>query len=252
MKQGNFWVGLILSLLTVQAQAKVSVCAVPQLYSALEALHSQTQVEYEVKYAVSQDLYAGLVNRQFSCDVIFSDEEKLPILLSRAKFTDPYSLKVWMRAPLVLWSKDPGVVPSSYAEVSQAQFKSLAIADASLTPTGFAAQQIFAHKLPELKARLKYHLYKVEHEYLVYSLVKEGLVQCGFISKPLALCEQGRSPFGSYWEVPRELGQDLLYYVILSGAASRTDEITSFYNFILNNKEVDRVLSQAGFANLTD
>ncbi|MCR5536819.1 MAG: substrate-binding domain-containing protein [Succinivibrio sp.] len=245
----RFGVACAVAALSTLAQAELAVCAVPQLYAVLEGLHDHTALEYQVNYATSADLYSKLVNKHLTCDLLLSDEEKLPILLTRADLTDPYSFKALFRAPLILWSPDPDLIQSSYNAPTEAKISSLALADPRLTPVGFASHKVFNRDLAAVKRHIQSRVYTSEHEYLVYSMVKEGLVQCGLISKPLALSASGRLE-GSYWEVPRSSAPDLLYYIIKAKAPQEPEAAETFYQLLLDSANLNPLLIDSGFAPL--
>lgn len=102
---------LFLSTLPVSA-ATLKLCAVPQLYLALEHLQGVLTPEFEAHYdtpsALLTKLQAAPDTTQV-CDLLLSSDERLPITLIRAHKGLGSALYPFTRAPLVLWSADPAL-----------------------------------------------------------------------------------------------------------------------------------------------
>ena len=166
--------------------SEVKVCAVPQVYGALEALHEISPVDYSTRYGTANDILSWITNAQEHCDLVISSDEKLPILLIRAQKAQPASLHSFIRAPLLLWSADPRVLDSSLKVIREKKLKSLCVPRAELTPVGFATKMILAKKeFPT--SYLEGKIYRTDQEYQCFSLIKSATVQSGFITKPLVI-----------------------------------------------------------------
>ncbi len=237
----------------MEAQAQVRLCAVPQVYQAVESLKDISPLPYETFYAVPDDIYARVANSQDgkdSCDVVISSDERLPILLTRALKAVPGTMNAFIRAPLILWSQKPGLIDRKGGAASAKKLKSLALPKPSLTPVGYAAKLV-AEKSSFPTRHLEGHIYRGEQEYQVYALVKDGHADAGFITKPLVVQENGRIE-GSYWQVSREAYPDICYYVTLMDNASDKNAAEQFHGFISSNLKVREAFVRAGFEPLND
>ncbi len=177
----------------------LKVCAVPQLYQALERIKESSPVQLELTYAPSTALYARVVNSaKTECEVLLSADERLPITLIRAQKLEASSLKAFTRAQLILWSPDrrrfSGVKNGLTDALSRV--RSLAVPKPGLTPAGYAASLILAR--PDFPRRLlNSSIYPAEQEYQVYSMVKSGNVEAGIITRPL-IASITRQAHGSF------------------------------------------------------
>lgn len=92
--------------------AELKVCAVPQLYLALEHLHGVLPHDFTARYdtpnALTERLMAA-ADTTSECDLLLSSDERLPITLIRAKKGLGSAMLPFTRAPLVLWSADPAL-----------------------------------------------------------------------------------------------------------------------------------------------
>lgn len=92
--------------------AELKVCAVPQLYLALEHLHGVLPHDFTARYdtpsALAERLMAA-ADTTTECDLLLSSDERLPITLIRAKKGLGSAMLPFTRAPLVLWSADPAL-----------------------------------------------------------------------------------------------------------------------------------------------
>lgn len=91
------------------ASTEVKVCAVPQLYLALEHLHDVLPQPFVASYDTPGALYQRLNNAADTtseCDLLLSSDERLPITLIRAHKGLGSAMLPFTRAPLVIWSQD--------------------------------------------------------------------------------------------------------------------------------------------------
>lgn len=233
--------------------AELKVCAVPQLYNALNAIKKESSVAFKPFFATSSDLYAQISNSSANagvCDIVLSSDEKLPIRLIRSQKADGSSLKPFARVPLVMWSQDPKLFNSTNGTslLSAGKIKSLAVAKADLSPVGYATKKVLASRQISTSA-LKDHIYRAEQEYQVYSMVTSGNVQAGIVTKPLV--ESGSSvKNGSYWEIPRSLYPDIQYYVVVMQSASSNPNASKIVNELLNSDKLKLTLQKYGFYDL--
>lgn len=244
---------LLLAAMTITVStaysSEVKVCAVPQVYSALESLHEISPVDYSVKYGTSGDILSWITNNQEHCELVLSSDEKLPILLIRAQKAQAATMHSFIRAPLLLWSADPRAIDANLKVITGKKLRSLSIPRSELTPVGFAARMITSRKeFPT--GYLEGRIYHTDQEYQSFSLIKSGVVQAGFITKPLVIKSGGRIE-GSYWQVPREMYPDLLYYEVLTQEAVNNKDAETFYNLFRSNKKVENIFTQAGFEPLS-
>lgn len=233
----------------------VKVCAVPQLYQALNYLKEHSSIEFTPYFATSNELYARIANAPHNdttsvCDIVLSSDERLPISLIRSQKALGSSMYPFARAPLVLWSANSKLLSGHDPRIliEKRQIKSLAIASASLTPVGFASHQII--KRNDFKTSIiKDKLFKSDHEYQVYSMVLNGNVQCGFISKPLIVTINNKTP-GSYYEVPRSWHSDIQYYVVLMEQSKNNNQAQKFIKYLTKDNQVHEQLKGFGFESI--
>ena len=235
----------LLSAKTALADEPV-VCAAVQTYAALEAVRDLGDHSFKAVYAPDEDLASEIGNGERRCSLVVSSGEKLPVLLIRSQQAAVTYLTPLVRAPLVLWSADPALLDSQATAVGQKRLRSLALPQAALTPAGYAAAQIVSRKnFPT--GYLKGRIYRPEQEYQVLAMVDSGNVQAGFLTLPLILGKDGK-PRGSWWQVPRDLYDELDYYLIptLSGAKDR--EAMALYKYLKSDPTVLKAFENAGFA----
>lgn len=237
----------------------VKVCAVPQLYQAVNMMHNVSKVKFEPTFATATELYAMIANAPENntvaiCDVVLSSDERLPISLIRAQRAVGSSMIPFARAPLVFWSRNPRIFNTSKGHDPQSllkaqQIKSIAIAAPELTPVGFATSQIF--KKNEFNASyLKDKTYKSDHEYQVYSMVSNGNVQVGVISKPL-VAQITRELNGSYYEVPRTMHSDIQYYAVIMEQSKTNLKARNFISALQKDAKIHEILNITGFSSIT-
>ena len=238
-------VSTIFTFEQAQASADVVVCAVPQVYSALESAKDGASDKFETYYAPSEDLTSRIANNSGKCSIVVSSDEKLAILMLRAEKTTQEGIKPFVKAPLILWSKDEYLFKNDINAIKDKKLKSLALPKATLTPVGFAASQIVKKKnFPT--DYIKYRLFRTEHEYQAYAMVNSGNVQTGFFFF-FFIMKDGKAT-GSYWFVPHEYYDPIKYYLINTNTNSfRTKKV---YNYLLNDSNVHQYFIKAGFEEL--
>lgn len=237
----------------------IKVCAVPQLYQAVNMMQNVSKVRFEASFATGTELYAMIANAPENntvaiCDVILSSDERLPISLIRAQRAVGSSMIPFARTPLVFWSRDPNLFttakghdPSSL--LKSQQIKSIAIAAPELTPVGFATSQLL--KKDEFNTSyLKDKTYKSDHEYQVYSMVSNGNVQAGIISKPL-VAQITRELNGSFYEVPRAMHSDIQYYAVLLEQSKSNLNARIFIGLLQKDPKIHEILNITGFSSIT-
>lgn len=234
----------------------IKVCAVPQLYQALNYLQKHSKIQFTPSFATANELYAKLSNAPLNntkslCDIVLSSDERLPISLIRSQKALGSSMYPFAIVPLVLWSADHKLLSGHDPRLlmEQKRIKSLAIASSNLTPVGFASNQVIKRSDFNI-SRIKDKVYKSDHEYQVYSMVLNGNVQCGFISKPLIATISNKVP-GSYYQVPRSWHSDIQYYVVLLEQSKNNTKAQSFMKYLTRDPKVHSILSSFGFEAIT-
>ncbi len=237
------------ALLQPAAADPLQVCAVPPLYPALTAWTAATKPQdLALHFDSAAGLYARLINEGRGCDVLLSGDERLPILLIRARRADAASLRPFARVPLTLYSADPKLLqnhtasPAAFYKAVE-QLNSLALPRAELTPAGFAATQVTEAKAFP-RRRLNNKIYPADHEYQAYAMISSGNVQAGFITLPLALQEPG-----SYMEVPSALYPEICYYAVILNTAEQA-RAQAFTSALGSDEQLRQCLQQAGFTPL--
>ena len=243
---------------TIEQNNIIKVCAVPQLYQAVNLMQNVSKIKFEPTFATANELYAMVANAPENntvavCDVVLSSNERLPISLIRSQRAVGSSMVPFAIAPLVFWSRDPELF-SSKGNTAQNllrkhQIQSLALASASQTPVGFATAQLLKNSAFNT-TYLKDKTYKSEHEYQVYSMVSNGNVQVGIVTKPL-VAQITRELNGSYYEVPRNLHSDIQYYAVLMEQSKTNRKAKAFIGRLIKDKRIQEVLHITGFSPIT-
>lgn len=247
IKELTFYLVLSLFFSANSYSADLKICAVPQVYSAFEAIKEISPVNFESKYASATDIYAKIANNEEKCDIVISSDEKLPILLIRSGKASAQNKEQLVRAPLLLWSKDPSLLDKTAYAITTKKLKSIAIANPHLTPVGFASHKIFSQKnFP--KDYLNGHIFRADHEYQVFAMVENGNVQCGFLSRPLII--KNGLPSGSYWQVPRGTYPDLIYYAQTLDSNKNKRDAQTFIKFLKEDHRALNIFIKAGFSNI--
>ncbi len=230
------------------ADPALKICAVPQLYDSLELIREHSPVPVATFAGTSSELYAKISNKELSCDVLLSSDERLPITLIRASIADAASLQPFTRAPVILWSYDPQYFKEGFEVIAKKPIGSLSVPDERLTPPGFAATEILSSK----DFPLNYPegmIFKGRHEYQVYAMLKEGSVECGFITKPL-IAAKSIEEKGSFIEIPRDLHSDIFYYAVVLSSSDNKDEAASFISWLRHDTKAAQILKSMGFAGI--
>ena len=246
---------ILLSALTVPAFAAednnkaLNVCATAQMYNALEAIIPSAPIKINAHYTTASEIFTGLIHNKISCDVIISPDERLPISLIRLGKTSPASFIPFARAKLILWSENPRLFNGGKVDaIYNKRLKSIALPDPKLTPVGFAAKQVIDHKSFPI-SYLNNKTYYLDHEYQVYSLIKNGDVESGFITLPLIM-DKRRMANGSYWEVPRSYYPDIMYYTLIIDDSPLIREAQTFTRYLRENDSAQDLLNSFGFGSL--
>ncbi len=245
---------LFFSLFTANSFAflnndNVKVCANTQMYFALNAIKDIAPYKFEPFFATTSELYAMIANNTKKCDILISSEEKIAIELIRSNRIKAQSLQPFLRAPLILWSKNPLLFKNnSPLNIETSKLKSIAIAKAELTPVGFATNQIVSSD--KFKTNyLKDKIYRADHEYQVFSMVSSENVQAGFITKPLII-KNTRESNGSYWVVPKSYHADILYYISMHTNSVKQKEVIALYNYLYKNSKAIQYFKAFGFEDI--
>lgn len=227
------------------ATSEVVVCAVPQVYSALENAKEEASERFTTFYAPTEDIVSRIANNSGKCSLVISSDEKLAILMLRADKTTREDIKPLVKAPLVLWTKDEKLLKNDISAIKDKKLKSIALPKASLTPVGFAASQIVKKKNFPTNY-IKNRIYRTEHEYQAFAMVNSGNVQTGFITKPLII-RDGKVT-GSYWFIPRKYYDPIVYFIINSDTNSyKTRKV---FSYLLSDSNVRMYFKIAGFEEL--
>lgn len=239
---------LLLALVSVFVISKVTaqeltVCAVPQTYSALEAVKHKAPVKFKTFYALEDEILSRINNNNGICSLVISSDEKLPILLLRSNQTKTDRLKPFVTAPLILWSKDPTLFANNIDVIKNKKLKSLGLPNPHLTPVGFAAKQIVSKKTFPSEY-LKHRIYRADHEFQIFSFVANQSVQAGFVTKPL-IYKDGHTT-GSFWNIPDDTYDPIFYYLI-DTSKSNSHSIQVLFNYIYANGQALRHFYEYGF-----
>lgn len=238
------------SISEASAANEITVCAVPQTYAAVENLKDIAPVKFKTFYSTTNEIYARVANNSGICDLVISSDEKLPVLLIRSDKAQIHSLKAFVRAPLLLWSKDPTLLDKTAKAVTQQRLHSLAIPKANLTPVGLATADVVSKKSFPTDY-IKNKIYRAEQEYQVYSMVNEGNVQAGFLTKPVLVSANGKVD-GSYWQVPRSNYPDILYYEIMATNSVNQADLEKLYEFVKSDRKSLDLFYKSGFSPITE
>ncbi len=238
--------GTFCTLLCFKAQAyDIEVCAVPQTYSAIEQIRETSEIEFNAYYGTTADVENRALFRRNSCQIVITNEEKLPIALIENGKASADTVSKLVKAPLVLWSLNRYLFKDNIDAVVKKNLKSLSIPKANLTAVGFSANEVLSKKnFPSAYLKKKNRIYYSEHEYQTFSFIKNNNVQVGFLTKPLII-RDGHA-VGSYWAIPEEYYSPIYYYIVLTAKDDKTEEL---YNYIRGRKSLP-AFTASGFERL--
>lgn len=245
-------IGLLLlsaSFSTVNAADDTpEVCGVPQVYSAIEGIREESKIIFNSYFGTMQDIESRAIYYRGKCNVIITNEERLPANLIKEGKIPQNSVARLVKAPLILWSNNKFLLKDNINVIVNKKLKSLAIPKDSLTTVGFAASEVVKRKdFPSEYLKKNNAIYHAEHEYQIFSLLKNNNIQTGFITKPLIM-KNGQTT-GSYWYIPHEYYSPVYYYIISTDKSDKTQEL---YNYIRGNKQNLAMFYSAGFEALND
>ncbi|MGN0893383.1 MAG: substrate-binding domain-containing protein [Succinivibrio sp.] len=226
----------------------VTVCAVPQAYSALEKIKRTAPFYFRTYYGTFEELFARInsADKKNYCSLVISDEEKIPVLLIEAGKTTYSNYKAFVKAPLILWSADEKLFEEDIKVIKKKRLKSLALPKQNLSCVGFTAGQVVKRKSFPTEY-LKNRIYRADHEFHAYSLVSSGNVQAGFMTKPVIM--RNGKPTGSYWLVPDEYYDQIQYYIVNLSLEDRKSG--AVYDYISTDKNALSCFFDAGFCDLS-
>jgi len=240
--------GFALVFCNLSYAGTLNVCAVPQVYSALEQIKDKSRISFDIHYDIADNIYSKIVNKELKCDLVISSDEKLPIRLVRSNNVVAEDFRPFAKAPLLLWSMQTNVLDSQAKVVSEKRIQSLAVANYSLTPVGFATQQVVT--LKEFPTRyLNGRINRFRQEYQVLTSVEHGDSQMGFVTKPVIVQQFGKIP-GSYWQVPSKYYDAINYYAALTSMARYSRDAQTLYNFITTDPSALKSFYDVGFSPL--
>lgn len=233
------------------AQSDFTVCANVQMYNALERIKQQSAFSFNTYYDNQTNLYHDLVNQKIHCDSVISSDLRLPYLLSQANLTNLSTLKAFAISPLIVWSNDKNLFSSIHDKkpIINKKLKSLAICDKSLTPVGYATSEVVKRAdFPTLY--LKNSIFRPEHEFKAYALLKNNSVQAGIIS--LNLIMKNNTYRGSYYLIPQSIYPKIYYYAFAMSNLDSFNSSTSFIRYLQADRQVQYILKQNGFVPIQD
>ncbi|MDY6420575.1 MAG: hypothetical protein SPL03_08515, partial [Succinivibrio dextrinosolvens] len=114
------------------------VCGVPQVYSAVEGIREDSKITFNSYFGTMQDIESRAIYYRGKCNVIITNEERLPAnLIKEGKITQN-SVARLVKAPLILWSNNKFLLKDNINVIINKKLKSLALPKDSLTTVGFA------------------------------------------------------------------------------------------------------------------
>lgn len=229
------------------AEAKPTVCASIQTYSALENLKEYAKIPYDTYYGTTDEIYNRIIYSQGPCSLVVANEEKLIALLIQSGKLPSGRALPFIKAPLILWSKDKNLFMYDIRAITRKKLKSMAIPKEKLSFAGFAAKQITKRKTFPT-AYLKKRIFKVDNEFQAYMLAKESKAQTAFVTKPLIMTDG--QPDGSYWMIKRDYYPPIRYY-IASLADEKDYESLELMNYIAGDRRSINTFERAGFEPLS-
>ncbi len=223
--------------------AELEVCGVPQVYTPVENIRENSDIKFNSYFGTMQDIESRAIYYRGKCNVIITNEERIPANLIKEGKIDSSNVEKFVQAPLILWSNNKFLLKDNINVIIKKKLKSLAIPKDSLSTVGFAASEVAKRKnFPSEYLKKKNAIYRPEHEYQVYSLVKNNNIQTGFITKPLIM--RNGETTGSYWYIPHEYYSPVYYYIIKNDKSQQADEL---FNYIRGNKLNLAEFYSAGF-----
>ncbi len=165
-----------------------------------------------------------------------SADKKRPLRLLEDRIT-PYSVKVYAKGVLVLWSKTRPV-PS--LDVLQGAFEHLAIANPALAPYGKASLEVL-DKL-HLKDKLKGKIILGNSIAQANQYVASGGAQLGFS----ALSLMDRADVKHYYIIPKQYYSPIEQALVLTNEGGKKPLAKAFENFILG-AEGKAILKDYGY-----
>lgn len=236
----------VFTYFTAHASDKIVVCGVPQVYSAVMSIKDFSPVEYDTYFGTQDEIEERVLSNNGTCTLILTDEEKLPLSLLRANKTSVDAVKQFIKAPLILWTKNKRLLLDDVRPIVKKKLKSIAIPKPQLTAVGFSATEVAKrNNFPTEYLKKKNKIYRPNSEFQAYVFARSGKIQTAFITKPLIM-RNGRST-GSYWFIPRDYYSPIYYYIISTENSKRAKDL---FDYLSTNSEALSYFYRSGFEDI--
>ncbi len=250
MRKKFIQIALLLSSVFTSFNANASddivVCGVPQVYSAVMSIKNFSPVKYDTYFGTQEDIEERVLSNSGTCTLILTDEEKLPVSLLRANKTSVDAVKQFIKAPLILWTKNKRLLIDDVRPIVKKKLKSIALPKPELTSVGYSASEVSKMKnFPTEYLKKNNKIYRPNSEFQAYVLARSGKVQTAFVTKPLIM-RNGR-PTGSYWFIPHDYYSPIYYYIISTENSKRAKEL---FDYLSTNSDALQYFYRSGFEDL--
>jgi molybdenum ABC transporter molybdate-binding protein len=228
---------LVFIFLSNNSFAEIKVCAITQLYDALEQIKDEYQSKgsISITYASASTLYSSITNKELKCDIYLGNDTKFPIKYVDGNLADLNSITIFTKTQLALWSIT-GIVDKDCSILKYNTFSRIAVPDPKVNVSGFEVMRAL-NKMNINKKDITRKLLVANNEYSAMSFVQNGNAMLGFV--PLSMLVNNKYvKDGSYCVIPKHLYDPLYYYSVTFKDGKRTNllEIENFRGFLLQNK----------------
>ena len=228
--------GVMLSTVSLPAQAVLHVAAAADLQPVMPAIAAeyehQTGVKLQVSFGSSSTLATQILNGA-PTDVFLGADFSFPEKVVAANLADQPAPTAYATGTLVLWTrKDSGISPLSIDLLTDPKITRIAIADEFHAPYGRAAYA--AIDALKLRDKLKLKIVTAENVAQAAQFAESGNAQVAFISLTLANSEHMRQ-LGNFERITRTYPKLTQCGVVLKASPNRT-EAHKFLDWLTSTK----------------
>lgn len=227
--------------------ASISVCAIPQLYEALEQIKEiyLQKNEIEITYGSASTLYSSISNKDLRCDIYLGNDKKFPVRYINSNLAEPNSITIFTKTKLALWSIT-AIVDKDCSILKYNTFNRITLPDPRINVSGYESIQALKNMKIDIKT-ISQKFLVANNEYLAMSFVQNGNAILGFTTEAM-LKNNSLTAKGSYCYIPEYLYDPLYYYLVIFKGIdpNKINKVKDYSSFLFSEK-AKNIFKKNGF-----